>query len=140
MKGGIIQKSAKCPNSYDLHCSSVKTKGWLTAFITLERGLPQGCPLSMPLYVLTAETMAVNIRSNPRIRGILPLGAETELKLSQFAEDTRLLLEDDESITDTLHVFHRYERAAGAKINKSEGKGLWCGSLRHHVDQLYGFD
>ena len=84
--------------------------------------------------------MAVNIRSNPRIRGILPPGAETELKLSQFAEYTTLLLDDDESIKDTFHVFHRYERAAGAKINESEGKGLWCGSLRHHVDQLYGFD
>ena len=125
---------------YNSVSSSVKTNGWLTAFITLERGLRQGCPLSMPLYVLTAETMAVNIRSNPRIRGILPTGAETELKLSQFADDTTLLLADDESITETFHVFHGYERAAGAKINKSKCKGLWCGSLRHRVDQLYGFD
>ena len=106
--------------------SSVKTNGWLTAFITLGRGLRQGCPLSMPLYVLTAETMAVNIRSNPRIRGILPPGAETELKLSQFADDTTLLLADDESITETFHVFHRYERAAGTKINKSKCKGGFC--------------
>ena len=75
---------------YNSVSGSVKTNGWLTAFITLERGLRQGCPLSMPLYVSTAETMAVNIRSNPRIRGILPPGAETELKLSQFADDTTL--------------------------------------------------
>ena len=84
--------------------------------------------------------MAVNIRSNPRIRGILPPGAETELKLSQFADDTTLLLADDESIAEAFHVFHRYDRAAGIKINKSKCKGLWCGSLRHRVDQLYGFD
>jgi len=50
--------------------SSVKTNGWLTAFINLERGLRQGCALSMPLNVLTAETMAINIRANPRIHGI----------------------------------------------------------------------
>ena len=92
---------------YNSVSSSVKTNGWLTAFITLGRGLRQGCPLSMPLYVLTAETMAVNIRSNSRIRGILPPGAETELKLSQFADDTTLLLADEESITETFHVFHR---------------------------------
>ena len=120
--------------------SSVKTNGWLTAFISLERGLRQGCPLSMPLYVLTVETMAVNIRSNPRICGILPPGAETELKLSQFADDTTLLLADDESISETFYVFHQYERAAGKNNNKSKCKGLWCGSLRHPVDQLYGFD
>ena len=42
---------------YNSVSSSVKTNGWLTALITLERGLRQGCALSMPLYVLTAETM-----------------------------------------------------------------------------------
>ena len=125
---------------YNSVSSSVKVNGWLTAFIDLKRGLRQGCPLSMPLYILTAESMAVNIRSSPRIRGILPPGAETELKLSQFADDTTMLLADEESITETFHVFHLYERAAGAKINKSKCKGLWCGSLRHRVDQLYGFD
>ena len=125
---------------YNSVSSSVKVNGWFTAFIDLKRGLRQGCPLSMPLYILTAEIMAVNIRSNPRIRGILPPGAETELKLSQFADDTTLLLADEESITETFHVFHLYERAAGAKINNSKCKGLWCGSLRHRVDQLYGFD
>ena len=56
--------------------SSVKTNGLLSAFIQLERGLRQGCPLSMPLYVLTAETMAINIRSNPRIHGIKPPGSQ----------------------------------------------------------------
>ena len=43
---------------YNSVSSSVKTNGWLTALITLERGLRQGCALSMPLYVLTGETMA----------------------------------------------------------------------------------
>ena len=50
---------------YNSVSSSVKVNGWLTAFVHLERGLRQGCPLSMPLYVLTAESMALNIRSNP---------------------------------------------------------------------------
>lgn len=45
--------------------SSVKVNGWLTAFVHLERGLRQGCPLSTPLYVLTAQSLAFNIRSNP---------------------------------------------------------------------------
>ena len=75
---------------YNSVSSSVKTNGWLSAFIQLERGLRQGCPLSMPLYVLTAETMAINIRSNPRIHGIKPPGLQAEAKLSQFADDTTI--------------------------------------------------
>ena len=56
--------------------SSVKTNGWLNAFINLERGLRQGCALSMPLYVLTAEKMAINIRIPIRtIHGIRPPGS-----------------------------------------------------------------
>lgn len=50
---------------YNSVSSSVKTNGWLSAFIQLESGLRQGCLLSMPLYFLMAETMAINIRSNP---------------------------------------------------------------------------
>ena len=34
------------------------------AFIDLKRGLRQGCALSMPLYVLLAEMMAINICAN----------------------------------------------------------------------------
>ena len=48
--------------------SSVKVNSWLTAFINLDRGLQQGCALSMPLYILTAEILAINIRANPSIK------------------------------------------------------------------------
>lgn len=98
--------------------------GWLTAFIHLERGLRQGCALSMPLYVLTAETMVSNIRANPPIHGIGPPDSEEELKLSQYADDTTLLLSDDESIDEAFNTFDLYERPSGAKINKGKCKGL----------------
>ena len=76
------------PNFISDVSSSVKTNGGLTAFIKLERGLRQDC-------VLTAETMASNIRENPRIHGIRPPDSEEELKLSQYVDDTTLLLSDD---------------------------------------------
>ena len=86
--------------------SSVKTNRWLTAFIQLELGLRQGCALSMPFYVLTAETMAVNIRENSKIP---PADSEEELKLSQYADDTTLLLSDDASIDEAFTAFELYE-------------------------------
>ena len=125
---------------YNSVSSSVRTNGWLTAFINLERGLRQGCPLSMPLYVLTAETMACNIRNNPRIHGLRPPDSQAEVKLSQFADDTTLLLTDEQSITETFSTFDLYQRASGAKINKGKCKGLWCGAFAQRTDQLFGFE
>ena len=125
---------------YNSVSSSVKVNGWLTAFVHLERGLRQGCPLSMPLYVLTAESMAINIRSNPGIHGVKPPGSEDEVKLSQFADDTTLLLTDEQSIVETFRVFDRYELASGAKINQSKCKGLWSGAFSRRTDQLQGFE
>jgi len=103
---------------YNSVSSSVKTNGWLTSFIGLEGGLRQGCPLSVPLYVLTAETMACNIRQNPRIHGLRPPDSDAEVKLSQFADDTTLLLTDEQSIIETSNTFDLYERASSAKVNK----------------------
>ena len=57
----------------------------------------------MPLYVLTAETMAINIRSNSLIHGVRPPTSKNEVKLSQFADYTTLLLTDEQSIIETLN-------------------------------------
>lgn len=94
----------------------------------------------MPLYVLTAETMAINIRENPRIHGIRPPDSQEELKLSQYADDTTFLLSDHQSIDEVVNTFDLYERASGAKINKGKCKGLWCGAFAHTTEQLRDFD
>ena len=125
---------------YNSVSSSVKVNGRLTSFINLERGLRQGCALSMPLYVLTAEILALRICSNPRIHGIIPPGSNTPVKLSQYADDTTFTLRDDTSIQETFHILSLYESASGAKINLHKCKGLWSGSLKHRTNQLPNFD
>ena len=118
--------------------SSVKVNGWLTTFIPLERGLRQGCVLSMPLYVLTAELLATHIRAHPNIRGLQhPSSTPT---ISQYADDTTLLLSDELSITNVFRTFKLYEEASGAKINLRKCKGLWSGSFRHRTDNPTPFD
>ena len=118
--------------------SSVKVNGWLTAFIPLERGLRQGCTLSMPLYVLAAELLATHIRAHPNIRGLQhPSSTPT---ISQYADDTTLLLSDELSITNVFHTFKLYEEASGGKINLRKCKALWSRSFRHRTDNPTPFD
>ena len=119
--------------------STVKVNGWFTAYIDLQRGLRQGCPLSAPLYILTAEILAIHIRNNNRILGFKTPN-DDQVKLTQYADDTTLLLSDERSITETFTIFNNYERASGARLNRSKCKGLWSGSFKHRTDNIHGFD
>ena len=60
--------------------------------------------------------------------------------MSQNADDTTLLLSDDNSIHEAFTTSELYECASGAKINKGKCKGLWCGASREWTDQLHGFE
>lgn len=123
---------------YTSTMSTVKVNGWLTKFINMERGLRQGCALSMPLFNLNAELLVIHIRENPHIQGIRPTNNH-EVKLSQYADDTTLLLRNDQSVIETFNTLHFYESASGAKVNKEKCQGLWSGALRHRTDSLLNF-
>lgn len=83
--------------------------------------------------------MAIKIRENPNLRGLQPPASQQELNLTQYADDTTLLLTDDESITEAFAIFDLYERAARAKINRAKCKGLWGGSFSERTDQPHDF-
>jgi len=52
--------------------ASVLNSGFLSVFFPTERGVRQGDPLSLLLYVFVAEALALVIRADNRIEG-LPL-------------------------------------------------------------------
>ena len=118
--------------------SSVKVNGWLTAFIPIKRGLRQSCALSMPLYVLTAELLATHIRTHQGVNGFQHPQATP--KISQYTDDTTLLLADDTSITNAFQIFQAYEAPSGARINLQKCKGLWSGSYRARSDSPTPFE
>ena len=44
--------------------------GFLSPLVHLRRGLRQGCPLSLPLYVIQGEVTTRNVNQNKNIKGI----------------------------------------------------------------------
>jgi len=106
--------------------NAVNVNGYLSPFFSLSPGVRQGCPLSPLPYVLVSEVVAVNIPCNPRISGLtLP----TLSRISQYADDTSLILSSDDSIKDDL-----YEKGSGSKLNRGKSKGLWLGSWSGRSD------
>ena len=111
--------------------SCVNVNGYLSSFFSLSRGVRQGCPLSPLLYVLVSEVLAVNIRANPRIVGLSLPGLPAPLSpISQYADDTSIIVTSDDSIRAVFETFALFERGSGAKLNQSKSKGLWLGSWR----------
>ena len=109
--------------------SCVVNNGWSGLFFELGRGVRQGCPLSPYIFILCAEILAVAIRKDTAIKG-LSVGS-TECKLSQFADDTTLILDGSQkSLQRSLYMLERFGEISGLRVNCEKTEVLWIGSLK----------
>ena len=109
--------------------------------ISLSRGVCQGCPLFPLLYVPGSEVLAVNIRANPAITGLSLPGASARLSpITQYADDTSLIVGSDRSIRAVFDTYSLFEKGSGAKLNHSKSKGLWLGSWSGRQDPPVSLD
>ena len=115
--------------------SQVKINGVLTKPFSMTRGIKQGYPLRVLLYVIIAEILGNQIRSNGRIKGVRV--GNSEKKIMQYADDTELFVTDDESINQIFFELKCYETATGAKVNVDKTEGLWPGSWKGRQDRPY---
>ena len=102
---------------YKNNNSIINNNGYLYAQITLYRGLRQGCPLSLPLYVIQGEVTTQNINRNPQTQGIRIPNKKEQVKLPQYADDSNFFIKDTESIQSLLLYFDKLKNATGSTIN-----------------------
>jgi hypothetical protein len=101
---------------YNNISSAVIQGGNLSEFFQIGRGCRQGDPLSPYLFILCAEILAIKIRGNTNIGGINV--TRIEHKLSQFADDTSLILDGSEkSLNEALLELDWYAKLSGLNIN-----------------------
>ena len=114
---------------YNNISSCIQNNGWSSEFFSLSRGVRQECPLSPYLYILCAEVLANTVRKDENIRGINI--ANVECKLSQYADDTTIILDGFElSLSRTLLLLDNYAMSSGFKINYEKTEALWKGSCK----------
>ena len=117
--------------------SAVKVNDFVTPCFRLSRGVRQGCPLSPLLYVLYAEVLACNIRSSPSIIGLCLPGSPTPLPvLSQYADDTSVIVTSNAVIVVAFATYKTFERGSCLKLNLGKCKGLWLGGWSGCDDPL----
>ena len=107
--------------------SCILNNGWSSAFFKLGRGVRQGCPLSPYLFILCAEILAETIRKNENIKGITI--NEQEIKISQYADDTTLILDGSTvSFTTSLQILDLFSEISGLRLNNKKTVALWIGA------------
>ena len=99
------------------------------------RGVRQGDPLSALLYVITAEVLGNQIRSNQNISGVTIRNIQQ--KILQYADDTQIIVSDNSSIAEVFTQLRLYEEATGAKINIGKTEGLFMGKWKNRHDKPF---
>ena len=94
----------------------VETPWGYTKEIKINRGIRQGCALSMTLFTISIEPFLQKIKNN--IKGIDCDG--TIYKTLAYADDTVIFLHDDRDQDILNKILTVYEKASGAKINKEK--------------------
>ena len=98
-----------------------------TSWFKIERGCRQGDPISPYIFLLCGEILAHMVRQNKNIKGYFI--SDTEIKISQYADDTSLFLDGSEkSFKTCIQTIMEYAKYSGLAMNFDKTKIVWFGS------------
>jgi exonuclease III len=110
--------------------SSVFLNGTLGSWFHVQRGCRQGDPISPYLFIICVEILGIMIRENRNIKGILI--KDVESKISQYADDTELMLEGDRgSFEEAVNVIQNFGKKSGLLLNTDKSSAIWLGSMKY---------
>ena len=87
------------------------------------------------VYVIIAEVLGNQIRSNQNISGVTIRNIQQ--KILQYANDTQITVSDNSSTAEVFKQLRLYEEATGAKINIGKTEGLFMGKWNNRHDKPF---
>ena len=95
--------------------SKIEINGALTKKIRIKRGIRQGCPLSMLLFIICTDILTRKIIKNDKIKGIT--FQKVNFKIAQYADDTTFAFKQIDEIKIILNELKLFATFSGLKIN-----------------------
>ena len=109
--------------------SSVNIGGNLSSFFKIHKGCRQGDPIASYIFILCVEILAIRLRNNINVKGINI--DNCPILISQFADDTSLVLDGTESsLKETLNELNSFAKISGLNINTNKTQPIWIGSMK----------
>ena len=107
-----------------------QNNGHFSEVFKITRGLHQGGPCSSLYFLICAEIMAILLRQNPNIEGILV--NQIKNLLGQYADDADVYLRNRQKSLDTVfEVLENFRRISGFCVNYDKTTILRIGSLKN---------
>jgi hypothetical protein len=112
--------------------SCVLYTGWTTQYFSLSRGVRQIYQISPYLFLLCAEIVGIAIRQSKDIKGFC--FKRKEIKLSQYADDTHILLDGSEkSVRNTVNLLNNLTKISRLRDNYNKSELASLGRSRMEI-------
>ena len=101
----------------------VLVNGFRTKPVPINKGVRQGDPLSLYLFLLAVEPLVATINNDMRIEG-LGKGRKRNVKCPSYADDLTLTLVGSPSVCLAFEIIERFSEATGLKLNMEKTQGM----------------
>ena len=103
--------------------------GYYSRWFHIKSGVAQGCPLSPLLFLLVGEALKISLDQEEKIKGIQV--GKKYYKLSQFADDTTLLLGSLKELKPVRRALNKWCRITGMRENEDKREALGMGVYKN---------
>ncbi|KAJ8457104.1 hypothetical protein ONZ45_g18449 [Pleurotus djamor] len=110
--------------------TSVMINGFLSETYKINRGVRQGDPLSCLLFDFAIEPLSLMIRKS-QITGYEIPGTAERIVANLFADDTTVIMNETDELTDLQEILDDWCLASGAKFNVQKTQIIPIGSKAH---------
>ena len=112
--------------SYKNISSTVMNNGYATTPFQVLRGVRQGDTLLPYRFIICLEILAINVRLNENIKGIIV--DKEEIKLEIFADDLTSFLRDRTSLDVLFKTIDCFTSSSGLKVNYEKTEVMLLGN------------
>ena len=113
-------------NSLNRDANVRVVNGFQTGQVPINKGVRQGDPLSLYLFLLAVEPLVATINKDTRIEG-LGKGRKRNVKCPSYADGLTLTLIGSPSVCLAFEIIQRFSEATGLKSNMEKTQAMMVG-------------